>query len=166
MSAARIPAWLAEAYKFNGLAEIPGPRHNPVILGWLRRLRAWYADDETPWCGTFVAHCIEAQGLPLPKYWMRAKAWADWGERLTEPEVGCIVVFERQGGGHVGFVVGRTADGRLLVLGGNQGNRVCVAAFDRARVLAYVWPPGVPLPAPAPLIVMDAAGVPLSTNEA
>lgn len=160
------PIWMFEARKYLGLAEIPGPRHNPVIVGWLARLKAWWAEDETPWCGTFVAHVMDTAGFALPKFWMRAKAWADWGERLGAPVTGCIVVFDRDGGGHVGFVVGRTAQGHLMVLGGNQGNRVSIAPFDRARVLAYVWPPGCPLPHPRPLVVMDAAGQGLSKNEA
>jgi surface antigen len=59
---------------------------------------------------------------------------------LAEPAYGCIVTFTRKGGGHVGFVVGATADGKLLVLGGNQGNTVSIAAFDHARVTGYFWP--------------------------
>lgn len=158
--------WMVEARKHLGLAEIPGPAHSPVILSWLQRLKAWWSDDETPWCGVFVAHCIVAAGLPLPKNWMRAKAWAEWGSRLSAPVPGCIVVFERQGGGHVGFVVGRTANGNLMVLGGNQGNRVSEAPFDRSRAVAYVWPASLPMPDHAPLPVLDAAGQAISTNEA
>ena len=52
---------------------------------------------------------------------MRAKEYAFAGKRLTKPAYGCLVVFTRQGGGHVGFVVGKDKAGNLLVLGGNQG---------------------------------------------
>lgn len=132
--------WIAEARKHIGLAEIPGKRHNGVISGWLRALKAWWDDDETPWCGTFVAHCCRAAGRDLPQHWYRAKAWADAGTRLPRPAYGCIAVFERAGGGHVGFVVGQDGAGNLLVLGGNQGNKVSIAAFERSRAIAYVWP--------------------------
>lgn len=159
------PKWLFEARKYLGVAEIPGPQTSGVIAGWLQRLHAWWSDDATPWCGVFVAAMIEECGLPLPKYWMRAKAWADWGSKLSAPVTGCIVVFERQGGGHVGFVVGRTIKGNLLVLGGNQRDCVCVSEFDRNRVLAYVWPPGEPQPMHRALLVMDSTGG-LSINEA
>jgi len=159
------PAWLIEARRHIGMTEIPGPKTNATISGWLHKLRAWWTDDETPWCGVFVAACIDPAGLPLPRYWMRAKAWADWGIRLTAPAPGCIVVFERKGGGHVGFVVGRTERGLLLVLGGNQGNRVGIAAFDPARVVAYVWPKDVPLPV-GELTVLGAPGALVSANEA
>lgn len=159
------PAWMAIARQYIGVEEIPGPRTNGTISRWLQKLKAWWSDDETPWCGLFVGACIEAAGLPLPTYWMRAKAWAEWGSRLSAPVPGCIVVFERKGGGHVGFVVGRDSAGRLMVLGGNQGNKVSIAAFSLDRVLAYVWPAGVPLPPGRGLATLPAVG-PLSTNEA
>lgn len=161
------PAWLVEAERHIGVAEIPGPKTGAAIAGWLHKLKAWWADDETPWCGVFVAACIDAAGLALPKNWMRAKAWADWGSKLAAPVHGCIVVFERQGGGHVGFVVGRTAQGHLLVLGGNQGNKVSIAPFDLSvrKVAGYRWPSGVPMQSTV-LAVMDAGDAQLSTNEA
>ena len=110
------PAWLAEARKHIGLAEIPGKNHNPTILNWLTTLKAWWKEDETPWCGTFVAHCCRTGGRDLPQHWYRAKAWADAGTRLNKPAYSCIAVFERAGGGHVGFVVGKDRNGNLLIL--------------------------------------------------
>jgi uncharacterized protein (TIGR02594 family) len=161
------PAWLAEARKYIGLTEFPGASHNQTIMRWLDQLSAWWRDDETPWCGVFVAHCMQATGQVVPKYWMRAKAWAEWGEELPSPVLGCVVVFERKGGGHVGFVVGRARSGNLMVLGGNQGNKVSIAEFARDRVVGYYWPPGVAMLPPAwrRLAEMDSAGQ-LSTNEA
>lgn len=134
------PKWLDIARRYVGLAEIPGKAHNPTIVRWLRDLRAWWSDDETPWCGTFVAAVFREAGYPLPQHWYRAKAWLDWGVKLDQPAFGCVVVFERSGGGHVGYVVGRDQLGRLLVLGGNQGNRVSVAPFQTDRLMGYRWP--------------------------
>lgn len=161
-----ISPWLTEARRHIGVTEIPGPAHNPVIQSWLHRLRAWWDDDETPWCGVFMAACMERAGIPIPKSWMRAKAWADWGSPLSAPIPGCIVVFEREGGGHVGLVVGRTAMGALMVLGGNQGDAVSIARFARDRPATYRWPPGRPVPQHTVLAVMNADGQPISTNEA
>lgn len=158
--------WLEEAKRHVGVAEVPGKEHSPIIAGWLQGLRAWWLDDETPWCGVFVAHCFRTAGLELPKHWYRAKGWLEWGAVLSPlPVVGCVVVFERQGGGHVGIVVGRDQEGRLMVLGGNQGNKVTVAPFDQVRVVGYRWPPGVLPPVPAPLPVIKSSGG-VSTNEA
>jgi len=132
--------WLIEAKRHIGLREAPGAPTQPVIAGWLRTLRAWWADDETPWCGTFVAACMQQAGVTLPKHWYRAKGWLEWGQALDGPAVGCVVVFEREGGGHVGFVTGRASNGNLLVLGGNQGDAVNERQFPVGRVIGYRWP--------------------------
>lgn len=47
---------------------------------------------------------------------------------------------KRNGGGHVGFVVGRDQNGKLMVLGGNQNNRVSIAPFDEDDFVAFRWP--------------------------
>jgi uncharacterized protein (TIGR02594 family) len=141
------PRWLFTARAYLGTREIAGPRHNPVILGWLHRLKAtWLQGDEAPWCGTFCGAVLDEAGLGIPRHFYRARAWLDWGSPLALPVPGCVVILERGPSmGHVGFVVGRDAGDRLLVLGGNQGNAVTVAAFPRARVLGYRWPAGEPL---------------------
>lgn len=160
------PTWLTIARTFIGLREIPGAPTAPMIATWLAKLNAWWKDDETPWCGVYVAACLQGHS-PLPKHWYRAKGWLDWGTALAAPAVGCVVVFERQGGGHVGFIVGRDTRGRLLVLGGNQGNAVNVAPFTEDRVAGYRWPANVSVPAigMATLPVRAALGA-ASTNEA
>lgn len=162
--------WMTEAIKHNNkVREIPGPNHNPTIIGWLKSLRAWWLDDEVPWCGTYVGHCMKTAGLTVPKLYMRAKEWGNgWGVKLPEPLYGCVVVFERQGGGHVGFVVGQTKEGLLAVLGGNQGNAVNVTKFTRDRVVGYYWPRDYTLPANgmfAALPVVTVGGN-VSLNEA
>lgn len=140
------PLWLAEARKHEGLKEIPGPKHNPTITGWLNKLRAWWTDDETPWCGTFVAHCLQVAGLPIIKNWFRAKEWAEYGSNLRSTHVapGAILVFAREGGGHVGFYVGEDAN-FYFVLGGNQSNSVNVMKLAKARCIAIRWPKDVPV---------------------
>ena len=156
------PKWLTEARRHVGLREVPGKGDNPVIANWLRTLKAAWTDDATPWCGTFAAHCVRTAGLPLPKHWYRALAWAEWGEATLQPTLGCVVVFKRDGGGHVAFAVGRDKLGRLLCLGGNQGDAVSIAAFDPARVVAYREPAGYH---GAALPVLDYGGA-ASRNEA
>lgn len=133
------------AKKYLGLKEIPGPKHNNVILGWLTELGAWWKDDETPWCGVFVAECFRQCGSNLPKYWYRAKGWLDWGIALKEPIDGCVVILEREGGGHVFIFMGYDKKGNIVGIGGNQGNQVSIAAFDKTRVIGYRWPAKFPL---------------------
>lgn len=164
---AAYPPWVETGRRHIGLAEIPGPEHSPVIQGWLAKLNAWWRDDETPWCGVFVAHCLQAHEIELPRHWYRARAWLDWGAPLAAPALGAVVVFERgPGSGHVGFVVGRNPRGALLVLGGNQGNRVSVAPFAVDRVLGYRWPKAHPLLDLYTSLPVQESTAALSTNEA
>ena len=157
------PRWLKIAETYTGLSEIRGPKHNSKIIGWLDKLGAWWRDDETPWCGVFVAHCVQDVGLPYPKYYMRAKDWADYGSLLRRDRLapGAILVFDRAGGGHVGFYVGEDA-GHYFVLGGNQGNAVNVMKLGKTRLLASRWPKGEPVIGQP---VYMKGGV-VSTNEA
>lgn len=140
------PRWLQIAQRFDGLREIVGPRHNPTIIRWLEKLRAWWRDDETPWCGVFCAAVMQEAGLPYPKLYMRAKAWSDYGSLLRPDRLapGAILVFDRKGGGHVGFYVGEDA-GHYFVLGGNQGNAVNVMKLGKSRLVASRWPKGEPV---------------------
>ncbi|MBY0469279.1 MAG: TIGR02594 family protein [Burkholderiaceae bacterium] len=158
------PAWLALARADIGQKETLGPNDSP----WIRRMLAalgasWLLGQ--PWCGGAVAEWMrKARIEQLPKYWYRAKAWLDWGIPLAQPIVGCVVVFEREGGGHVGLVAGVDQAGRLMVLGGNQRNQVCVAPFDRARAIGYRWPAGQDiLMASLPVLTSTVAS---STQEA
>lgn len=134
------PCWLTEARRHLGVREVPGVGNSPVIQRWLRTLRAWWSDDATPWCGVFVGYCLRECGCDPPASWYRARAYLDWGHVMPVPAVGAVAVFERSGGGHVGFVVGKTPANRLAVLGGNQKDRVSIASFPRERVLGYRWP--------------------------
>lgn len=155
--------WMTEAKKHIGLKEISGKQTNLTIKSWLSNLRAWWSDDETPWCGTFVAHCVKSSGYKLPKHWYRAKDWLNWGVEITNPCYGCVVVFERKGGGHVGFVCGMDHNRRLLVLGGNQNNEVNVTPFDRTRVLGYRLPDLTVVQKQLPIITTSISS---SENEA
>lgn len=158
------PEWLRIARGHLGLAEIPGRETAPTIRRWLLDLKAWWSDDEAPWCGVALAAWMRAAGLTVPAAWYRAKSWASWGIPLGRPAPGAVVVFERSGGGHVGLIVGRDLRGRLLVLGGNQGNRVSIAPFDVSRVIAIRWPHSVPIPTAQLAVLSDQQ--PSSTQEA
>lgn len=158
------PPWLAIARTLIGQREIKGPTHNNWIAkGWARLDAGWFNDDETPWCGFFVAHCIDAAGLPYPGkgLFARAKAWLDWGEPV-QPVLGAVAVFGRDGGGHVGFAVGESAS-HIYVLGGNQGNMVNIMPIAKDRLLGFRWPSSM-APPDAPLPRMSGGTV--SRNEA
>jgi len=158
------PRWLTEARKYIGTKEIPGVKHEPLILQWWKAIkRGGIKTDEVPWCAAFVGAMLEQSGVQSSRF-ESAQSYLNWGVRIAAAQVGCVVVFQREGGGHVGFVVGRDKYGRLLVLGGNQGNAVTVAAFSLDRVVGYRWPvPGPALQTKLPVLEIGAA---LSRNEA
>lgn len=136
----RQPTWITEAFKDVGVTEIKGALHNPkVVQYWKDIKRGGIKDDETPWCAAFVGAMLERVGIKSTRF-EGAKSYLEWGQSRTVPSYGCIVVFNRAGGGHVGFVVGVTDDDRLLVLGGNQDDQVKVSAFKRDNVVGYRWP--------------------------
>lgn len=158
------PRWLIEAKSLFGTKEIPGPSHNSKIRGWLAKLGAWWSDDETPWCGVFVAHCMQASKLPFPKAFYRAMAWSEWGSLLRRDRLapGAVLVFERKGGGHVGFYIGEDRN-YYYVLGGNQANAVNVVKIARTRLLVARWPKGEPVIGKPNLIDLKVVE---TTNEA
>lgn len=155
-------AWMAYALTLIGVREVPGPGNSTVIAGWLKKLRAWWSDDATPWCGVFVAHVMQQAGIVLPKHWYRAKGWLEWGKTCA-PAYGAVCILDRQGGGHVFFVT-RVSRGFVWGVGGNQGDKVSEAKFDRGRVLGFRWP--AHLPDPLPLTLVADAGGAVSVNEA
>lgn len=132
-------AWIAEARKHIGLREIKGSKHNPTILSWLDNLKAWWSEDESAWCATYVAHCLSEVGIAYPKHWYRALDYLNYGTKLIRPAYGCVAVKQRKGGGHVCFVVGQTKEGKLVCLGGNQNDMVCFALYDKEDFDAFMW---------------------------
>jgi uncharacterized protein (TIGR02594 family) len=149
------PKWIALGRSLIGLHEIPGVEHSPEIVSmWKDIKRSGIKNDETPWCAAFVGAMLERAGIQSSRF-ESAASYLNWGNSMASPVYGCVAVFSRQGGGHVGFVVGRDADSNLLVLGGNQGDAVNIKAFSPLRVTGYRWPDGIPLSA-TPLIIGSA----------
>ncbi|MGW8190171.1 TIGR02594 family protein [Sphingomonas hankookensis] len=165
------PAWLKAARAKLGTREAPGAANNPTIMGWAKRLGTKalgiaYNADSVPWCGVFVAACMQEAGLPTAPIAVRASAWAGYGISLPRHRLapGAILVFQRPGGGHVAFYVGED-DNAYHVLGGNQSDNVTVARIEKARCVAARWPISVPI-AGSPVRMAARAGVPLSRDEA
>ncbi len=162
------PIWLSVAAAFVGLREIAGPQSSPVILRWVRDLDApaWFDNDDKPWCALFLNRVLKACSLPLSGKafeLLRAKSFETWGRALGVPALGAVLVFTREGGGHVGLYLGENAHA-YRVLGGNQGNSVSETWVAKDRLSAIRWPDGVPLPVTGP-VVLDSNGA-VSSNEA
>lgn len=141
--------WVKIATSFIGTKEYPGAANNPTIMRWAAKVARYlgipYAGDHVPWCGLFAAYCIAEAGLIPPKIAIRASEWSKWGVGLSEPSVGAILTFVRDGGGHVAFYVSEDRD-YYHVLGGNQSDAVNITKIAKNRCTAIRWPSGVALP--------------------
>jgi uncharacterized protein (TIGR02594 family) len=171
MTTASEPAWLRAARAKLGTREAPGAANSPTIMAWAKKLGTKvlgmaYNADSVPWCGVFVAACLAEDGIPAAPIAVRAKAWADWGQNLRADRLapGAVLVFDRTGGGHVGFYVGEDATA-YHVLGGNQGDRVSIMRLEKSRCVARRWPAGRPVIG-GPVKMTAIAGIPMSRNEA
>lgn len=160
--------WMVQARSVFGLRE---DRDNAALRAFLRSDGATLGDpDALPWCGDFVVTCVTT-GLPDERfigplkenpYW--ARNWAGFGIHC-QPTYGAVLVFARTEGGHVGFAVGQDAD-EFYVLGGNQGDRVCITRIAKSRLVegGCRWPLSFPHDH-VPLPQMTATGIPQSVNE-
>lgn len=141
--------WMRTAIELLGTTEVPGTRSNPLIVEWAKEIggevASYYTDDSIPWCALFVGHCMHVNGIQPPKAMLAALSWKNFGAKLSEPSYGCILVFSRDGGGHVGFAVSQDAD-YFHVLGGNQGDTVNIIKVAKSRLVAMRWPPYFLLP--------------------
>lgn len=140
------PIWLTTARKYIGQSETKGSKHNPLILKWWSAIRAPFSDDETPWCAGFVGGVLEECGIKSSRS-ARARSYETWGIPIAVPILGAVAVLDRgprsNGKGHVTFIAGRHLDGRLMGLGGNQGDSVNIKPFEPSRVISYRMPSGV-----------------------
>jgi uncharacterized protein (TIGR02594 family) len=137
--------WMEIAYGEMGTSEIVGPQHNPRVIEYLSTCGNFTA-DETAWCSGFANWVMKQAGFGRTKS-AAARSWLTWGDTLSQddPAFGCISVFKRDGGGHVGFYVGSEM-GELIILGGNQNNSVCLSLYPRSRLLGFRWPKLFPRP--------------------
>ena len=131
----KAPRILVQAVKLIGTKEIVGKEHNPQIMFWAKELKlsSIYNADEIPWCGLFIAYCCHAAGLDVVSKPLWALSWSTWGESVTEPMLGDLLTFKRDGGGHVGIYVGEDST-HFHVLGGNQSDSVSVSRIAKTRL--------------------------------
>jgi uncharacterized protein (TIGR02594 family) len=93
------------------------------------------------WCARFMNMVLQRTGHRGTGS-DRARSFANYGQRVSGPQVGAIAVMSRRGGGHVGIVSGVDANGNPILVSGNSGNRVREASYPRGRIYAYVIPAG------------------------
>lgn len=163
------PRWLKLARADLGIREVPGVANNPVLMkrfsSITKALGIAYNADSVPWCGAIMAWWMSQCGIKPASIAVRAKAWASWGEPVPSNalSLGTVLVFEREGGGHVALYVGEDTT-HYHVLGGNQGDAISIMRLAKSRCVARRWPSGEPRTGGP--VKLTAAGAPTSRNEA
>lgn len=99
------------------------------------------------WCAAFVNSVLALHNIPgsesVSEHPLLARSFLEWGIPTDQPEYGDIVILTRGNAGwqgHVGFYIDTIViDGveKILVLGGNQNNRVGFDEYNASRLLGY-----------------------------
>ena len=92
------------------------------------------------WCGAFMDLILKRTGHAGGGN--LAKAYANYGARVSGPQIGAIAVMGRRGGGHVGVVSGVDPNGNPIVVSGNHNRTVAESVYPAGRISAYVLPGG------------------------
>lgn len=172
-----LPWVIEQGLKEYGTWEWAGESNNPKILAWADEVAAaaptvynkwvgdWYDKDSIPWCGLYAAVIALRAKKDIPKNYLRALAWADFGIGINSEKAGLgdVLTFTRSGGGHVGFYIGED-DKAYHVLGGNQGDQVNIRRILKSRLYAVNRPIYNNKPASVKKYIIDGKGI-ISNNE-
>lgn len=162
------PRMLVEALKIYGIEEVKGAGSNPIILQWAVEIgvEKVYKDDDTAWCGLWMAIVASRAGKQIVKEPLWARNWLNFGTAVSVAKLGYTLVFSRKGGGgHVGIYVGQDPT-YYHVFGGNQKNRSGIARIEKDRCIGIRQPIYLTSePANVRVIHLDAKG-PITINEA
>ena len=128
------PKVIAEAMRYFGINEIKGKANNQTIMSWAKDVgvEKTYTSDEVAWCGLFVAKVVQKAGFEPVKDPLWALNWNNFGTKQKVAMLGDVLVFKREGGGHVAFYVAED-NTHYHVLGGNQSDSVNIIRIDKKR---------------------------------
>ena len=124
-----------------GVAEQPPGSNDGPRIAQYRTATA--GSGVGPWCAYFTSWVAGQAGVPVGPngqgigYVPTVKAWAEQTGRYipagsAPPQVGDLVVFDRQGDGvldHIGVVTGITPDGGIRTVEGNSSDRVSARSY-------------------------------------
>lgn len=161
-----LPKTIKEGIKLLGTVETPGSKSNKIILDWAAEvgLSKAYSDDSIPWCGLFAAVVAKRAGKEIVENPLWARNWMNFGSAVGTPGLGDVLVFVRNGGGHVGFYIAED-DTAYHVLGGNQSDAVTITRISKIRCLGGRRPFYMNRPVSVKPYIVKATGK-LSENEA
>jgi uncharacterized protein (TIGR02594 family) len=155
-----IPDWVKVAQGEMGTLETPGPGNNPRVVEYHSATVLKATQDSVPWCSAFVNWVFRVLKIARTSS-AAAASWLKWGVALSRPLFGCVGVKVRDGGNHVGFYMGphtpetlarlrslgfdtgglaTARPGFVILLGGNQGDRVGLGSYEAAKFRGWRWP--------------------------
>lgn len=130
--------WMNVARQYMGQREYANGS-NPFIEACHATTTLGSASDDVPWCSSFVNRVMEDAGYKGTDSAL-ADSWAKWGAdvgSLNNARQGDIVVIhDKSGNEHVGFLV-RSGNGTITLLGGNQSNQVKESTFNLSSYNIY-----------------------------
>ena len=131
--------WMEIAISELGVHEDSRPgKHTARIIEYHKTTTLKASDDETPWCSSFVNWVMVQSGRRGTNNAL-AKSWLNWGQEVSTPTPGVIVVIKKKTSGttnatgsrtgfHVGFYISSSPT-IIEILGGNQNDRVKKSNF-------------------------------------
>lgn len=128
-----IPLQIILAKKYRNLEEVKDNVKLKALLG--------FDPAKTAWCAGFV-NAIEKMAGRKGSGQLAARGYLNYGTSVSNPKMGDIVVFKRGSSswqGHVGYFINKTNEG-ILVLGGNQSDKVCYKYYPESALLGYRRP--------------------------
>lgn len=128
------------ALRLLGIKEVPGSLDHPFIVWCISQTtHPGPYHDEIPWCSAFINGLCVLLGLPRSGS-AAARSWLTVGTEVSQEDamIGMDIVVLSRGdnptAGHVGIFAG-FEDGKVKLLGGNQGDRVSIASFPTSQIL-------------------------------
>ena len=129
---------LAEANKWIGLKEIPGPVDNEQIVKWGKAAGiSWWNNDDDAWCAVFINGILVTCGFPSTKSAL-ARSFCNYGKRVSMPVPGAIGVIPRGTNptfGHVFLIEKVNANGTVTAINGNVSNMVKRSTYAISSIL-------------------------------
>lgn len=100
--------------------------------------------DSTPWCAAYAGSMLKSAGAGYLKT-LSSLAYRGYGTAVplndkSKWRLNDVVVFSRNGGGHIGFFRGyNPSNGSVLIAGGNQSNNLTEVGFKSGKMpIVYV----------------------------
>jgi uncharacterized protein (TIGR02594 family) len=136
--------WIRVAFNELGVKEWKSGS-NPEVEKYHDAAKISWANDDIPWCASFVAYCYKKSGIDFThiKNPASSLAWLKFGYEVNKPLYGSIAIKKRKGKGkgHIAFVIGISKDMKYLyALGGNQNDMVCIRKYKVKKFISFRMP--------------------------